>query len=124
MDNNTIPVTDVTESEQTEEQIMEQARAQAAEHLARAKNFILLEVDDAGCQIIAGCSDVQVMQATLGLASMVGAAQIGKSLEQMPPQIANAVALTQGLGQLNAFARQVAADVGAQLASGAPTAKH
>uniref|UniRef100_A0A6M3M6S0 Uncharacterized protein n=1 Tax=viral metagenome TaxID=1070528 RepID=A0A6M3M6S0_9ZZZZ len=122
-DANIIPVADITQSELTEEQVMEQARAQAAEQLASAKNFLLIEVDEKGCQIIAGCNDVQVMQGALALASMVGAAQIGEAMERMPPAIANVVALTQGLGSLNSFAREAAGEAGAHL-NGQSDSKH
>lgn len=112
-----IPIKDVTESADNEEQVMADAKAKALDVLNSTGRFVLVSIaeDQQGAEVVAGCSDADILNAALTMASMVGAAQIGEALDKMPPQVANAVALTQGLGQLNAFARQVAADAGAHL---------
>lgn len=116
---NLIPVADVTTAELTPEQMIAAAAQQATEALADGCQFVLVTVKDGKAQVVAGCDDGTVFHAALAITSMVGAGAIGEeALSRMPAPVANAVAVTTGLGALNDFARKMASDAGAMLTPG------
>lgn len=101
-----IPVVDVTESEQTRDEVMAQARVRVVEMLDQGHDYVLVQGSEQNVNVVAACDDTTIFRAALALATMIGANAVGKGLENMPPAIAQVVALTSGLKELNEFARR------------------
>ncbi len=113
---NVIPLKDVTHTELSQEEVLAKARELVRQKLETSDTFLLVSFNsEERAEIVAGCTDLEVMNAALVLATMVGQYHLGEAVDNMPPAIAQAVCLTTGLQQLNAFAREHAANLGAQL---------
>lgn len=103
MNDNTIPLVDVTNSDKEQADLLVEARASAERILGTADQFMVITLEkpdendvSAGSATVAA-SDEAAAAMTVTMVALVGSALMGDKVASLPPAMARAVCLSAGL---------------------------